>query len=276
MNTAAPPRPPAAKPPLDPRVRARRIEVRRSLGRRRFWILVAVLAPIVLLGLGLAALYSPLVGVRTVSIEAPAHLDAAEVRSAALLSRGTPMIKVNTEAVARRIEALPLVASAQVTKQWPGTIRISVTERRAVVAAKAADGSWRTVDVTGRVLQGGADQPAMPVIEGPAPAGAPGEFVPAQAATAVRAGAAMSPPLIPLVKVIRWDADGAATLILGSGVPVRLGVSEQLTQQFISLSALLPALGMSKVESIDLTVPDHPVVTRPAPTVPTNTGKRSA
>jgi hypothetical protein len=63
--------------------------------------------------------------------------------------------------------------------------------------------------------------------------------------------------------------NGNASLVLGSGVPVRLGSTDQVALQMVALSALLPALGMTPVTEIDLTVPDRPVVSHPAVPPPT-------
>ncbi|MCU1344516.1 MAG: hypothetical protein JWL70_782 [Acidimicrobiia bacterium] len=271
MKVADRPASVAVGAPVDPRVRARRIQVRRAVGRRRFWMLVAVVAPVLIGLLMLAALWSPLVGVRTVEVVGTTQLDPAAVRQAAALG-STPMIKVSATSVRNRVSTMPLVGSVEVQRQWPGTVKIVVTERHPVVKARAADGSWREVDLTGRVLAARADRPALTLVEGPVPVGSPGSSMPGQAATAVRAAAVLPATLRPLVTKVTWDVDGNASLILGSGVPVRLGSTDQIAAQMVALSALLSALGMSPVAQIDLTVPDRPVVDRPAAVAPANPG----
>jgi cell division protein FtsQ len=156
-----------------------------------------------------------------------------------------------------------MVASVEVTRRWPGTVRISITERHPVVTAIAADGTWREIDLSGRVLAERPDRPALLLVEGPVPIGGAGSFVPPQAATAVRAAAALPNGLRAVITKATWDASGNASLVLGSGVPVRLGSTDRVAEQMIALAALLPALGMTPVTEIDLSVPDRPVVSHP-------------
>jgi len=254
---------PETRSDLDPRVRARRIQVRRAVGRRRFWVLVAVVVPLLIATAAVAALWSPLVGVRTVEVVGTSQLDPAVVRTAAALKGGTPMMKVSSGSIEARVLDVPLVATVRVERRWPSTVRIFVTERRPVVTVKAPDGSWREVDIAGRVLVSRPDRPALSLVEGPGAVGDVGSYLPAQAATAVRAAAALTPVLRAVVRTVTWDASGGAALVLGSGVPVKLGATDRVSEQMVALSALLPALGMTPVSEIDLTVPDRPVVSHP-------------
>jgi cell division protein FtsQ len=55
------------------------------------------------------------------------------------VARGTPLARVDTAAVARRVRALDAVASVTVTRGWPDSLRVLVVERTAAVAVP--DGS---------------------------------------------------------------------------------------------------------------------------------------
>ena len=58
----------------------------------------------------------------------------AEVLGAAGIRGGTPLIRINTSMVARRVERLTQVQSAHVSRAWPDTIVIVIQERTPALA----------------------------------------------------------------------------------------------------------------------------------------------
>ncbi|MFN2540222.1 MAG: cell division protein FtsQ/DivIB [Mycobacteriales bacterium] len=127
------PRVVSAAPKLQARARAARRERRASLARRIGWT-AAVLVPLGLLAWVL--LGSSLFGVRKVVVLGEHRLTAAEVQRAVAVPQGTPLARVDTAAVARRVRALDAVASVSVTRSWPNSLRVSVVERTAAVAVQ--------------------------------------------------------------------------------------------------------------------------------------------
>nr|NIR41854.1 FtsQ-type POTRA domain-containing protein [Actinomycetota bacterium]NIS36949.1 FtsQ-type POTRA domain-containing protein [Actinomycetota bacterium]NIT98463.1 FtsQ-type POTRA domain-containing protein [Actinomycetota bacterium]NIU22072.1 FtsQ-type POTRA domain-containing protein [Actinomycetota bacterium]NIU70566.1 FtsQ-type POTRA domain-containing protein [Actinomycetota bacterium] len=114
---------------IDPRIRARRIAVRRAEGRRRLRFLLAALA-VVGIAVGAWALSrSPLLDLDHVRIEGVGAGRVAAVDAAAGLGRGTPLVDVDLGAVETAVEALPWVRVAEASRDWPGTVRIDVGER---------------------------------------------------------------------------------------------------------------------------------------------------
>ncbi len=63
-----------------------------------------------------------------------------EVIAAAAVKPGTPLLQVNTDAVAERVAAIRRVASARVQREYPSTLRITVVERVPVVVKDYPDG----------------------------------------------------------------------------------------------------------------------------------------
>src|SRR5690606_26352017 len=113
----------------DPRMRSRRIGVRREAGRRRLRRMLAGAAVAAAL-VGAAALTrTSLLDVDRIEVEGAARSGAAEVRRAAGVATGEPLVDVDTGAVAARVEELAWVAQARVDRAWPATLRIRVTER---------------------------------------------------------------------------------------------------------------------------------------------------
>src|SRR5262249_45069271 len=141
---------------VDPRIRQRWVAVRRAEGRRRLRILLVVLAVVLVGTAAWVALASPLLDVDRLIVRRTVHTAPEQVTSAAQIARGDAMIWVDDGAAASRVEALPWVRSAHVERDWPGTVRITVTERTAAAWVQSGTGP-AIVDGTGRVLDRIAD-----------------------------------------------------------------------------------------------------------------------
>lgn len=143
--TATPVRPDAVVP-AGPR-RAARAQAERAVRRRRRAVRagqgLVVLLP--LLALAWALLASSWLAVDRVVVTGLGRLSDAEVRAAVDVAPGTPLARVDTGAVALAVRQLPPVASVDVERSWPGTLRVAVRERRPA-AAYAADGKFTLLD----------------------------------------------------------------------------------------------------------------------------------
>ena len=96
---------------------------------------------------------------RHVEVTGTRLVPPAQVRSAARVSTGQPLARVNTAAAAHRVERIPAVLSATVTRSWPNTIVIAVRERTPGVAVAAA-GGYDLVDEYGVTVRWAARKPA--------------------------------------------------------------------------------------------------------------------
>jgi len=119
-----------------------------------------------LAGLGLIAAIawalfgSRLLVVRSVAVTGTHHVAAAEVLAVADVTAGTPLIRVDTAQIARRVEAIRQVASASVARQWPDHLVITVRERVPVVAVRMAAGGYDLVDPAGVIVRWSEARPA--------------------------------------------------------------------------------------------------------------------
>jgi hypothetical protein len=220
-------------------MRARWLAARRSEGRRRLRA-VGALGLIAVLGAAcLGVLESPLLSVAHVSLRGARHESVAQVRAVAGLTRGRHMISVDPPAAARRLETLPWVASATVSRHWPDSVAVVIDERVAVAQVAVAPasrsapspvagagptavpGRMGLVDATGRVLSWVSTAvPGLPTLVGGGTAGVPGTWLSGAGSGPGRAG---FPPEAP-----------------ASGVPALLAVV-----------ALLPAPVASDVHRLD-------------------------
>ncbi|ROP40884.1 cell division protein FtsQ/DivIB [Saccharothrix texasensis] len=137
-------RPAARRRPTRRPTRADRY--RRKVVRRR---LGAVLAMFVVTVVVCTVWFTPALGVREVEVLGIADLTVDEVRTAAAIEPGTPLVRLDVDAVAARVRELPRVAGVEVERVVPGTVRLTVDEREPVAVVVAPEGA-HLVDVTGK------------------------------------------------------------------------------------------------------------------------------
>ena len=136
---------------------------RAGRGRRRpsgKAVVFAAVGVTIVAVLAWALLGSRLLVVRSVKVTGGGQaVPAAQVLAAARVRYGTPLIRVNTGTIARRVEAIRQVQSVQVSKDWPSTVVITVQPRTPVFAVPVPDG-YALVDRFGVTIRDVAAQPA--------------------------------------------------------------------------------------------------------------------
>ena len=110
----------------------------KRLGRRTVRglkvLMWSALVSVVVVGLGLLLYFTPIMAARNiVVVGAGAVTQGRGGRRRALVHPGTPLLQVDTDAVAERVAAIRRVASARVQRQYPSTLRVTVIERVPVV-----------------------------------------------------------------------------------------------------------------------------------------------
>lgn len=96
----------------------------------------------VLAGGGWLLLSSQLLAVRDVDVAGTKRVDPDEVVASADVGSETPLVRADTGAIAQRVHELRLVESAEVTRQWPSTLHVAVTEREPRVSIGIDNGYW--------------------------------------------------------------------------------------------------------------------------------------
>lgn len=90
--------------------------------------------------------------VRNILVIGAGAVTTDEVRAAAALDSADNLLFVDREAVARRVAALPYVARAEVQREFPNTIVVSISEREAVATLIAGRRAF-LIDREGYVLR---------------------------------------------------------------------------------------------------------------------------
>lgn len=188
-----------------------------------------------------AVLGSSLLAVRHVQVTGNHLVPAAEVRAAAQIRTGTPLARVDTGAAARRIDQIGPVLSATVSRSWPDSIVISITERTPVLAVALAAGGYELIDAHGVEVRSAVRPPAgMPLLTSASAVlrGSPGIMA---AATVLRQ---LPPALRTLVRSVSavsasTVAASSVTLHLAHGITVVWGGTGQDARKTEVLDSLL-------------------------------------
>jgi cell division protein FtsQ len=249
-------------PPIDPRMRRRRIEVIRQEGRRRLRIIVAAGSISALVAAGWASTRSPLLDVDRVDVIGATATPPADVVAASGVRRGLPLVDLDEAAARRGVVDLPWVRTASVVRRWPSTVTITVVERIAVAAAPAAGSQWALVDSNGQVVAWTGSPRGLPALSGIDPAGPPGSALGATAAGALRVAAAVPDELRSRLEAVAAGEGGAVELKLQQGGRVRLGVPDHLAEKFRSVLSVLAQVDTQGLSTLDVRIPQSPVLTR--------------
>ena len=191
--------------------------------------------------------FSTVLGVKSVVVRGEHTLSAATVLAAADVPDGRPLVRVDTAAIQRRVEALADVESAKVTTSLPNTIVIAVIERRPVGYVQAGGGDV-LVDRTGAQYRTVSSAPAgLPLFALPSGASA----TPTGAAVAAVASSLPHSLLVKVASIQAFDPT-AITLLLTDQRVVRWGSSFRNADKARILPTLLKQLGTR----FDVTNPD--------------------
>jgi cell division protein FtsQ len=227
---------------IEPRLRDRRIAVRRAEGRRRLrWFALAGAVAFVIVGV-LAVLGSPLFSIDEVDVTGAVYTDAGQLDSVVADLEGTPVLLVDTRAAERELEAIPWVDTAKVSTSFPRGASIEIRERRPLAAFQGPDGRFRVIDRDGRVLDVVDGQPiAYVLVTSPDTADVEaGSFAREGYAAAAELVLGLTPSVRGRTASIDVTADGSQLrLFLDDGTEVRFGAANDLITKLVRLETVL-------------------------------------
>lgn len=238
---------------MDPRVRARRIAVRRAKGRKRLiWVAIAAAILLVLIG-AVAVLASSLFDVRTVDVQGAVYTDPQELSSIVDGVKGDAILLVDTRQIERRLESIAWVESARVSTQFPHRLFIDIRERKPVATFAGSDQKYRVIDRDGRVLDVVDGIPIdYMLVTGANPDVDRGQFAGRPLASAAQLAIALPAEVRALTKSIGVDATaGDLSLQLGDKLEVQLGPPTDLSSKLVRLLSEVRG-GLDGVCSLDV------------------------
>jgi cell division protein FtsQ len=241
-----------AAPGVDPTtLRSRRRFARRQWARR--WLawkyVVAVLLLLALAAGSIWAVYfSQLLAVQGVEVTGETTMSEKDVRSTAAVPDGVPLARIDLDQVRARVEALAVVKSADVTRQWPDHVLINVEERVAVAVVEIG-GRIRGMDDSGVVFR---DYPR-------APAGLPRVRTTSDTRSdaleeAARVIAALPAEVARIVDHVEVETVDQISLMLRDGRTVVWGSADESDEKARVLAVLLAR----PAKTYDVSVPGQP------------------
>lgn len=238
-----------------------RLAERSQAGRRLIWKRAAAVAGALgaVIAVAWLLLASPVLALDRDSIQisgASEYVPSAAVEEAIDPHLGTPLLRVDTGAIAQQIQELDAVAEVTVTRSWPDGLTVTMNSR-APVAATENEGRWVLIDAEGIQVATRSEAPGdLPEVDVP---------LDEAGRTSVAVEAVLTVlgelPESLLERVDEAGATGTAqvTLELGDGATVRWGSAEENEYKAAVLEVLLEA---NSASYYDVSVPSSPA-TRP-------------
>jgi cell division protein FtsQ len=211
------------------------------------WLVVLTVSS---LALGLVLYFTPVMSARSIVVVGTGAVTRDEVVDVAQVKLGTPLLQIDTDAVADRVAGIRRVGSARVQREYPSILRITIVERIPVVVKDFPDGP-HLYDRDGVDFATAPPPPGLAYIdvENPGPADPP-----TQAALGVMT--ALRPEVVAQVSRVAAPSVASITLTLMDGRTVVWGTTDRTEEKAEKLTALLTQPG----RVYDVSSPDLPTV----------------
>lgn len=109
----------------------------------RRWLAAAGAVVLVLSGvLAWLVYYSSALGLDNIEVRGGQSLSPATVQDVLAIAEGTPLARVDLRAAEAALEGIPQIESASVSRDWPGTLVVQLTERRPIAAVDIGGTTW--------------------------------------------------------------------------------------------------------------------------------------
>ncbi|MCX6397792.1 MAG: FtsQ-type POTRA domain-containing protein [Propionibacteriales bacterium] len=225
-----------------------RRRLRARLSRWRPYLLTLLAAVVVAIGVWLLY-FSSAVTVTSVEVTGNDALTTARIEKVAAVPAGEQLIRVDLAAIQARIERIDAVQAAQVSRSWPHTISVQVTER-VPIAVLRRGGAVLGLDAEGVVFTVKESQlpKGLPVVQTALNVNA------ATLGEAARVVVALRSDIAARVERIKADSIDRIVLELDGGVTVEWGSAEDSENKARVLAILLAR----DVTEIDVSVPGRP------------------
>jgi cell division protein FtsQ len=210
----------------------------------------SALISVIVVGIGLLLYFTPVMAARNFVVTGLGAVTPDEATNAAAVMPGTPLLQVDTDAVAERVAAIRRVASVRVQREYPSTLRITVVERVPVVVKDYPDGP-HLFDRDGVDFAVAPPPQGVPFLDTDHPGP---DDPPTKAALQVMTS--LRPEVAAQVARVAAPSVAAITLQLNDGRQVVWGTTDRTEEKALKLGALLTRPG----QTYDVSSPDLPTV----------------
>lgn len=234
---------------------------RKEIGRRRVLLGIAAVVAVVAVAWGLAALWqAPFFTVDAVKVSGLSHLTNAEVIKLADVPSDATLLRLPKAAIVRRVESSPWVSSVRLSRSFPHTVVLEVTERVPTAFADSGahgvwlvtgDGYWvapRAKEPTGTLILV-KDVPGLT----PNPGAKSGSPELANALSVIRG---LSPQLKSQLAFVSAPTVQKTMLVLKNQIQVFVGSSDEIAKKDLIARAILSK--EKNVVYVNVRVTDRP------------------
>ncbi len=213
-------------------------------------VIWTILLTLLSVALGLVLYFTPLMSARSVEVSGTEVVTRDEVLAAAQVQLGTPLLQIDTDAVADRVAGIRRVATTRVQRGYPSTLRITIAERVALAVKDFPDGP-HLFDRDGVDFATAPPPPGLPYldVDNPGPADPPTK-------AALEVMTALPPDVVAQVGRVAAPSVASVTLTLADGRTVVWGTTDRTDEKADKLAALLTQPG----RVYDVSSPDLPTV----------------
>jgi cell division protein FtsQ len=220
---------------------------RQRLRRLRPFLYAALVLGLVATGVWVL-FFSTAMTVRDVSVKGNSTMSSVRVEKVAKVPLGRQLARVDLGAIRARVETLSAVRSVSVSRSWPHTVTISITERTPVAVVDRGAG-LQAVDVDGVLFGSYARQPAgLPLVQ-TAP-----DVKSEALAEAARVVTSLRSDIADKVERVDVETVDRIRLHLADGRTVMWGSAEDSAQK----AAVLAVLLRQEAREFDVSVPGRP------------------
>jgi cell division protein FtsQ len=244
--------PPASAGPDEETVRIARKDFlkRRHAGRwrRLRMIVLALLLVAAVSGSVWLVFFSSYVTARSVDVSGARTVAESRIKRAAEVPMGTPLARLDLNAIRTRVESIESVRRVEVSRSWPHTVHIVVTERTPIAVINQGKG-LQALDSQGVLFGSYATRPRrLPLVR----------TEPSTSSEALvetgRVIDALPPQIAGRVDMVNVATVDKIELVLSNGRQVLWGSAENSDQKAEVLAVLLKRPG----QQIDVSVPGQP------------------
>lgn len=215
----------------------------------------------VLIAAAIITLYTPWLGLfnlRVIVVRGNNHITSGEIVRVSGLGNGGPLARLPVHRAERALETIPWVKKAKITRHYPHTVRIAITERMPIAALRMGDDQpYLIIGENGVIVakeQGDkGDVAHYLVVTGVAVTeAAPGGRI--QDTQVVNALEVLHEKGIGPAVFTTIDFSDPSEVVLHSsvGTEVLFGPTDMIPERVKELMALLPTLDLKDYRSIDL------------------------
>jgi cell division protein FtsQ len=232
------------------RIASKDFRRRRNAGRwrRMRTVVLALLLVAVLSGSVWLVWFSSHVAAENVDVTGAETVGELRIKRAAEVPTGTPLARVDLDAVRARVESIASVRRVEVSRSWPHTVHIAVTERTPIAVVEGGSG-LQALDSQGVLFGGFRTRPSEVPLVRPEPDTRSEALV-----ETARVLGALPDRIADRLDIVKVASVDEIELVLANGRRVLWGSAENSDQKAEVLGVLLGRPG----QQIDVSVPGRP------------------